>query len=100
MSITITIKTNHHWHELLTWHDIPESERADFDYIDSEERFSPRMFCYRGRWYDTNEFFVIPQSLPAELREWSGYQSDSYFSGVVVRYSDDFEQVQVGTYYS
>ena len=104
------IRTNHHWREPVCFHDLPENERADFDYIEDDDRYSPRLFCYRGTWHDVGEFFRIapmsngdPHALrPAEgdpLCEWHGYQSDSFSSGVIVRCSDDGEKIQVGRYW-
>ena len=31
-----------------------------------------------------------------ELSKWDGIQTDSFFSGIVIRYCDDFERVVVG----
>jgi hypothetical protein len=98
MSKQVTnIRTNHHPRDLVTWWDLPESARPDFDYIEGEDRCSPRLFCYRGDWYDLNQFFPLfdHPDLP-----WHGYQGDCYFSGTLVRYCDNFERVIVGSYLS
>jgi len=34
------------------------------------------------------------------MRKWDGYQSDSFYSGVLVKYVEDFERVIMATYYS
>lgn len=107
----MTVKTNGHWREPVSFHDLPEYARSDFDYIEGEDRFSPRLFHYLGCWYDLCEFFRVRAAGPHDphalrpkagspLAAWQGYQSDSYFSGVLVRYSDDFESIQVGRYCS
>jgi hypothetical protein len=96
----VNIRTNHHPRDLVSWWDLPESVRSDFDYIDGESRFSPRLFCYRGEWYDSNQFFELPDHPDWRGLRWNGYQSDSYFSGTLVRYCDDFERVIVGSYLS
>jgi hypothetical protein len=41
----------------------------------------------------------LENKLP-ELKDWDGYQSDSYFSGVVIKISPDGEQYKIGTYFS
>jgi hypothetical protein len=104
--MALEIRTNYHWREPLHWFDIPESKREDFDYIDNpEEDGWSRFFCYRGTWYDLHEFSATQRTgwaagMPEAFATWHGYQSDSYFSGILVRYSDDCEEIQVGTYLS
>ena len=34
------------------------------------------------------------------MEQWHGYMSDSYFSGLLIRYSDDYEEYQIATYIS
>lgn len=88
------ITTNNQPRELVAFEDLPESERENFDYVAGKGRFVPRFFCYRGAWYDVGEF------VRAEIASWDGVQSDTYFSGVLIRYVDDCERVIVGRYYS
>lgn len=97
------IITNHHWHNFLYGSELTEKERADFDYVEDIDTHS--FFRYRGCVYDPDEFMRTPQNEPArqelnKLSAWDGYQSDSYFSGVVLKYSQDCEQYQVGLYLS
>ena len=33
-------------------------------------------------------------------QNWHGYMSDSLFSGILIRYSDDMDQYQIATYIS
>ena len=120
----LTIRTNYHWHNFLYGYELSDTERADFDYIGadsfdpdtgekvrSEELDCHDFFRYRGVIYDPSEFMAVPSPLNGwalehddsadpEFSKWQGYQSDSYFSGVVIRYSDDCERYQVGTYMS
>ena len=86
--------------------DLSEKEKADFDYIKADDLDSHDFIRYRGALYDPSEFMRCPESQEApnahanNLTGWHGYQSDSFFSGVVIRYSDDCEQYQIGTYIS
>lgn len=103
--MTLTIKTNHHWRAPVYGYELTAAERADFDYIDfdSDDGACHDFMRYRGCTYDLSEFMRIPQSFEHEwskMMTWHGYQSDSFFSGIVIRWSDDFEEIQVGTYMS
>lgn len=119
----LTITTNNVPRDLITVADLSEAERTYLDYIPEEEHFSPRIFRYRGEVYDVNEFvrivpmgskdpnaFVTRAPEGSPLLQWDGIQTDSYFSGVLVRWplmfpewpekGHDYERVIVGRYYS
>jgi hypothetical protein len=100
--MSITIKTNNHPRDLVTWHELPAGVAEDwFSYItDEDEKFSCRFVEYRGSWYDTSETEgVAPSDIPGK---WDSYLTDSFFSGVVFRFVDDNgnERVVVGTFYA
>ena len=70
-----------------------------FDYL-TEEDFNQQSFVnYKGRWYDLGEFMLVGDSELGKLK-WQGYSSDTYFSGVVVRYVEDNDRIVMGTYFS
>ena len=94
----VTIESNHHERELHCLFELPDEAQPDFDYVTGDEHASPRFFKYLGEWYDVNEFMTT-RGVPA-FAGWHGYQSDSFFSGVLIRYTDDFEAVVVGRYWS
>ena len=70
-----------------------------FNYL-AEDEFNQQSFVnYKGHWYDLSEFMRVGDSELGKLK-WQGYSSDSYFSGIVVRYVENNEQVVMGTYCS
>ena len=98
----LTIRTNNHHYELfsLAEADMSDKQRCDFDYIEREESYSLRLFKYRGTWYDTGDMMYVTDMAPTLMQRYNGYQGDSFFSGVLVRYTNNFETVQVATYLS
>lgn len=80
------VKCNNKPRPLVMWHDLPESERATFDYVPDSEHEVFRFFEYRGSWYDDHEFEGAPDSFRA--LGFDGIQTESYFSAVVLRYYD------------
>lgn len=106
MSNTLCIVTNNIPRKLISVYEMTEEERNEFDYIDAEEILSHEFFRYKGQVYDPSEFMCVPtepddeNELTNPFRKWHGYSSDSFFSGIVIRYTSDMEQVIVGTYYS
>lgn len=89
------VTTNNVPRALINGFELSEKEREGFDYKTSEEIDVSYFFRYKGMAYDVGEF-VKTNHFP----NWSAYSSDSYFSGIVIRLSDDDETVIVGTYYS
>ena len=97
------IITNYHWRNFLYGYELPESALADFDWLDNAE--SESFIFYRGNYYHLSEFMVVNKygipivdGQPVSFLDWHGYFADSFFSGVLIRVSDDGEQYQVATY--
>ena len=65
---------------------------------------------FRGVWYNLQDFITTApgpwnHGLPEEFEGWDGYSSDSFFSGVLLKYARDddrmdFDRVVMATYYS
>ena len=105
MSDTMKIKTNNVPRDVLHWWDLTDAERAEFDYLDSDDRQNfASFFRYRGVVYDLGELIridktVAPHPQRQGWEDWDGYHSNSYFSGILVRYVDGWQRVIVATYY-
>jgi hypothetical protein len=86
--------------------ELTASERETFDYVDWDaiERGedSASFFRYRGETYDLGDFQRTSDlGFSSDFRQWDGVASDSFFSGVLVRYADEScETVIVARYYS
>lgn len=98
----MAIVTNNQPRDIISWYDLTPAERKEFDYLPEGEG---SFFRYKNHMYDLGEFMHIDTNIaPHPQREdwgkWHGYSSDSYFSGVLVRYALDNESVIVGSYYS
>ena len=91
------IKTNNRWRPFKYRYEVPEKVlRGQFDYQNADDAIDGFMH-YRGRWYHVDEFM---RAEGGPLAAWHGYASDSFFSGAVIRISEDGERYQIGTYYS
>jgi hypothetical protein len=104
------LRTNNHARDLLYWCELSDAERLELDYVDDGDETGPRFFRYKGAIYDTHEFTRIDRpghrTNPYSMTVWDeddpllafdGFQSDSFFSGVAIRYCDDYERVVVAT---
>lgn len=113
MNDKINIRTNRHHYPLLALADLPKAKQADFDYIDEEAHYDPRIVKYRGWYYDVQDMQAIRPATEAmwpmgwamhveldhPFAAWQMVNSDSFFSGTLFRYADDeFETVQCATY--
>ncbi len=99
------IITNSNWREFVYGSDLSIKEKENFDYMNIDELESGSFIRYKGIIYDLGEFMAIrPPIAPHCQREgwttWDRYQSDSFFSGILLRLSNDGDQYQIATYYS
>jgi len=87
------ITTNHNRLRILDSWDLTVKEAEQFDYLDwdklREGTDSASFFRFKGEVYDLGEFQRITQNDYSEIKDWDGYLSDSYFSGMLVKYAKD-----------
>ena len=96
----IRVITNNVPRDVIDAWQLTPAERAEFDYLDwtaiEDGRDSASFVRYRGELHDLGDFEGrAPESIPGQ---WDSYKSDSFFSGMVIRYANDYESVIVGTY--
>ena len=101
--MTLAIKTNKVPRNYSFGADFNGKERQEmlnqFSYLNEEDFNEERFVNYKGYWYDLSQFLLVDNSELAKLK-WQGYSSDSFSSGVVVRYVEDDERIVMGTYSS
>lgn len=98
------IKTNNIPRHLVYGYELTKKESAEFDYLSPEELNEREFVRYKGQVYDMGEFMRIDKTMaPHTQRDggenWHGYSSDSFFSGVLVRVSNDGESVVMASYF-
>lgn len=91
------IITNNVPRDFVCGYELTDAEKADFDYLDDID--SHDFFRYRGIVYDPSEF-MHTDFAPDEIKAWDGFNTDTFFSGVAIRYTDDLEQIVVATIYA
>lgn len=96
------IRTNNIPREIINGWELSDEERKEFDYLDWEKVLdgedSTQFFRFKGQLYDISQFsFCRPI---AEFKEWDGYFSESAFSGVLVKYVNEGDQVVIAQYFS
>jgi hypothetical protein len=91
------IVTNHVPRDVIYGFELTTRERREFDFLSEKELDYSEFFRYRGEAYYLRDFVHAPP----ELRKlgWDGYMPDTYFSGIVIKYADDYESVIVGRYF-
>jgi hypothetical protein len=85
---SLRIITNGHPRLIVDAYELSAKERAEFDYLDwpaiDSGNGSATFFRYYGELYDLGDIMRAEGEL-ADLG-WHGFNSDSYFSGIAVRY--------------
>lgn len=88
------IYSNYQWREFMYRDEVPQSVLDDeFSYHDDD--VTDGYFRYKGVWYHLDMFM---RGDPTGDGYWDGAHGDSFFSGVVIKLSDDGDAFQVGTY--
>jgi hypothetical protein len=96
------VTTNNVPRPIVNAWELSDADRAEFDYLDwpaiERGEGSAEFFRYKGTLYDLGEFsrVIAPDSVrhhpmecaASEFQGWDGYQGDSFFSGLLIRYAD------------
>ena len=103
----MNITTNNKMRPILYWHDLTAVEQNEFDWVTGDIQNSVRFVRYKGDVYPLEEFMPLRTKSTdlangldrePELANWQCSRSDSYFSGLLIRYDEDGENVVVGRY--
>ena len=92
----MNIVTNNHPREVVYGHELPEKWQKEYDYLADFQ--SERFVKYKGIYIHLGDFLTTQQV--KGLEGWDGYLSDSYFSGLLVKFVEDEDFVVMGRYYS
>ncbi len=98
--MTLNIQTNNQERPVIDWHDLTPKQQSEFDYASAEES---QFVIYKNWPYDVAEFMAIRQDVRSpdnELSAWDGYSSDSFFSGVLIKFISGCDTVIMGRYTS
>ena len=102
----VTVITNNVPRDIIDAWELTEAERKDFDYIkwdDIEKGEDSASFIrYKGELYDLGDFMTCERTgVQYHWQEkWDGYISDTFFSGILVRYYGmEHDQVIMGRFY-
>lgn len=104
MNNEITIKCNNKPREIIYGFNLSEKEAKEFDYL-GENIECHSFFRYKGEVYDLGEFIALNRDKnncfsPDQFKGFDGYMSDSYFSGILVKFCEDSDFIVVATYFS
>tara|TARA_R110000787_G_scaffold32676_4_gene86321 strand:- start:250 stop:555 length:306 start_codon:yes stop_codon:yes gene_type:complete len=95
------IITNNQYRTILSFFELSTKEQNErSSYYDTIEESS--FFRYRGLVYDLGDFMRVREYTyddavtNHEMQKWDGYHNDSFFSSVLVKYSECNDAVKVG----
>lgn len=100
MATTITTNNVPRWLEY--GHELSDAERKEFDYLEGDSLDNNLFFRYKGQVYDLNEFVRLNDINPNTglFKGWHAIKNETFFSGLIIKITDDSEQVIVGMYTS
>lgn len=90
----LKVITNNVPRPILSWYELTEKEQKEY----LEEQYSMHFFVrYKGRLEPLCSFMKPGPNSPFPP-EWQGYSPDSFYSGLLIRFTEDQEQAIIGTY--
>ena len=99
----VKVKTNNHQRQFICRYDVPsEVLKNQFSHISEDDGFCC-FLKYKGWWYHASDFMSFwanGQPSNAFGGGWDGYSSDSFFSGVLIKVSDDQDTYIIATFIS
>ena len=85
----VRVKCNGVRRPIVHREDVPSDILArEFDWLEPDKQGN--FFKYKGVWYELGEF------VPANITGWDAIATQTYFSGVVIRFCDQGESVVCG----
>ena len=96
--------TNNNWRNFCYRDEVPEKVlQNDFDWTKDDfiqyGDYADGFFQYKGTWYHIDEFMANSypfNGVPLDCQKnWDAFYSDTFFSGVAIKISDDGEQYQI-----
>lgn len=91
-TLSFQVKSNRHWNNFLYGYELTSKEKEEYDYLDLEDIETHSFLRYKNNTYALADFLTAEH-----VDDWDGIFTDTFFSGVVIKLSDDGEQYQVGT---
>lgn len=82
---------------IISGFDLPKSAQKDFDYL-GEELEESFFVKYLDQYYYMGDFLKIDHT--EDFKNWDGYISDTFFSGILIKFCEDGDFVIMGHYYS
>lgn len=95
--MSVTIRTNNKPRETVLGYELTKKQKAAFDYINADSIDSHEFIKYKGRVYDLGDFVRLPNE-DSPFSGWVAISPDSFFSGVLIRFVNDCEQVIIASY--
>ena len=93
---------NNHNVPIIYGYELSDKEKKEFDFLEGEELENSEFFRFKNWTYYLGDFMRLSNNSPFEECpiKFDGHSSDTFFSGILVKYSEDVEFLKVYTYYS
>lgn len=96
--MAIIVCTDSKWKPFKYGYQVPRKiMKNQFGHL-YEDNNDDNFFKYRKYWYHITDFMRLNSGMEG-FADWQAYTNDTYFSGVVLKVSDDLETYMVGTYF-
>ncbi len=95
----VTIVTDNKWKDFLYGSDLPKKALEDFDWMDPKDYGVDRLEDVDGFMKRKNNYYHTSEFMHGGMPGWDGSHGESFFSGILMKYSPDGEQYKIAYYH-
>lgn len=94
--MAVVVSSDGKFKPFLYDYQVPKKVLADYNWLDEDAK-ADGWVKYKNEYLHLSDFMRVSGS--GMGRDWSGAHGDSFFSGTVIKMTDDGEEYKIGRYY-
>ena len=94
--MAVVVSSDGKFKPFLYDYEVPKKVLAAYDWLDDDAK-ADGWVKYKNEYMHLSDFMRLSGS--GMGRDWNGHNGDSYFSGTVIKMTDDGEEYKIGRYY-
>jgi hypothetical protein len=94
--MAVVVSSDGKFKPFLQDHQVPKKVLAAYDWLDEDAKMDGWV-KYKNEYLHLSDFERLSDSVLG--RDWNGAHPDSFFSGTVIKMTDDGEEYKIGRFY-
>ena len=94
--MSVVVSSDGKFKPFLYGDEVPKKVLSDYDWLPEDEK-EHGWVKYKNEYMHLSDFIRLSGS--GVGRDWNGYHADSFFSGTVIKMTNDGEEYKIGRYH-